>query len=88
VTIGKKKETTLDGKASHENRPIVLGNMVPGDTETVILTFTGVKSGTRTLKVTLTYKGGTTSLSIPVEVPGKGRQGSPVHNGGGARRGR
>jgi hypothetical protein len=85
VTIGAKKETTLDGKASHENRPIVLGNIAPGGTETAILTFTGVKAGTRTLKVTLTYKGGTTSLSVPVDVlgTGHGRHGPPVHPGGG-----
>jgi hypothetical protein len=85
VTIGKKKETTLDGKASHEKRPIVLGNIVPGGTETAILTFTGVKAGTRTLKMTLTYRGGSAILSTPVEVSGteKGRHGPPVHTGGG-----
>jgi archaellum component FlaF (FlaF/FlaG flagellin family) len=78
VTIGKKKETTLDGKASHENRPIVLGNMVPGDTETAILTFTGVKSGTPDPKGDADVQGAARHPVTPVEVQERA-EGPPVH---------
>jgi hypothetical protein len=73
VTIAAKKDATLDGKATNERPPVVLGNIDPGDTATTILTFSGVKAGTRTLQVTLTYTRGTVTLTVPlsisVEVP-------------------
>ena len=69
VTIGAKKEATLDGKATHERPPVVLGNIPPGGTVTTILTFSGVKAGIRTLELGMTYTGGTASLTIPVSVP-------------------
>jgi hypothetical protein len=71
VTIAAKKDATIDAKATAERAPIVLGNIAPGDTATppLPLTFSGVKAGTRTLQVTLTYTGGTAILSKSVVVP-------------------
>lgn len=69
VTIASKKDATVDGKATQERAPVVLGDIAPGGTATTILTFSGVKAGTRTLQVTLTYTGGTATLSTQVSVP-------------------
>jgi hypothetical protein len=69
VTIGTKKDATIDGKATKERAPVVLGDIAPGGTATTILTFAGVKAGTRTLQVTLTYTGGTATLSTQISVP-------------------
>ena len=69
VTIDTKKEATIDGKATNERPPVVLGNIAPGGTATAILTFAGVKAGTRMLQVSVAYTGGTATLSTPVSVP-------------------
>jgi hypothetical protein len=69
VMIGTKKEATIDGKATNERPPVVLGDIDPAGTATTTLTFAGVKAGTRTLQVRLTYAGGTATLSIMVVVP-------------------
>lgn len=70
VTIGGKKDATIDGKATNEHPPILLGDIAPaGGTATAILTFAGVKSGLRTLKLTMTYTGGTVTLTTQVSVP-------------------
>ena len=69
VTIGAKRETTLDGKATHERPPVALGNIAPSGTAATILTFSGVKTGIQTLQLGMTYSGGTSVLSIPVPVP-------------------
>jgi len=69
VTIDRKKGATLDAKAAKEHPPIVLGNVAPFGSTTTILTFSGVKTGTRTLEVSLTYTGGSTTLSAQVVVP-------------------
>jgi hypothetical protein len=69
VTIDAKKEVTLEGKATHERPPVVLGDIAPGGTATAVLTFTGVKAGTRTLQVSLAYTGGTATLTTQVSVP-------------------
>ena len=59
----------LDGKAANERTPIVLGNIAAGGSAETSLTFTGVKAGTRTLQLTLTYTDGTATLSTQVTVP-------------------
>jgi len=69
VTIDTKKEATIDGKATNERPPVVLGNIAPGGTATAILTFAGVKAGTRMLQVSVAYTGGTATLSTHVSVP-------------------
>jgi hypothetical protein len=69
VTIGSKKDATLDGKGTQERPPVVLGNIDPGGSASTILTFAGVKAGTRTLQLKLTYTSGTATLSTPVTVP-------------------
>ncbi len=69
VTIGTKKGATVDGKATNERLPVDLGNIAPGSTVTTVLTFGGVKAGTRTLELKLTYTEGAASLSTPVVVP-------------------
>jgi hypothetical protein len=69
VMIGAKKEATIDGKATNERPPVVLGDIDPAGTATTILTFSGVKAGTRTLQVRLTYTGGTVTFSMSVVVP-------------------
>ncbi len=69
VTIGTKKDATIDGKATHERAPLVLGNIAPVGTATTSLTFAAVKAGLRTLQVGLTYTGGTVTLTTQVSVP-------------------
>jgi hypothetical protein len=69
VTLRTKKDATIDGKATREHAPVVLGSIARGGTATTILTFSGIKAGTRTLRVRLTYAGGTATLSIQVSVP-------------------
>ena len=58
VTLPTKKHATIDGKIMNERVPITLGDMTPGGTATIVLTFSGVKPGMRTLQVILEYAGG------------------------------
>ncbi len=69
LTLNAKKDATIDSKATHERPPVVLGNIDPGGTATTSLTFSGIKAGTRTLQLILTYTGGTAALSSPVVLP-------------------
>jgi hypothetical protein len=69
VSIASRKSMTLDGKAANERAPILLGNIGAGGSATASLTFSGVKAGSWTLQVTLSYTGGTATVSVPVIVP-------------------
>lgn len=68
--IPTKRDATMDGRITHERPPIALGDIAPlGGTGTAVLTFSGVKSGSRTLQITVVYTGGTASLTTSVAVP-------------------
>lgn len=69
VSIDSRKLVSLDGKAPNERIPIILGDVAPGGMATSSMTFTGIKVGTRILQMTLTFVGGTSSLSTDVAVP-------------------
>jgi hypothetical protein len=69
VAIDAKKDATLGRKTSQERSPVVVGTIAPGATAAITLGFTGVKSGTTILKLTLTHAGGVETLSVPVIVP-------------------
>lgn len=69
VTLPTKKDATIDGKFMNERVPITLGTVVPGGTVTVALTFSGVKPGTRTLQVVVTYAGGTFTRTMVLSIP-------------------
>jgi hypothetical protein len=69
VMIARKKDATVNGKGTRESAPVLLGSMSPGASVTTELMFAGVKAGTRTLQVILTYTGGKAILSTPLLVP-------------------
>jgi hypothetical protein len=69
VVILSKKSVTLNGKAANERVPISFGNIAPGDSSGVSLTFHGIKAGTWTIELTLTYVGGTVTFSAPITIP-------------------
>ena len=69
VGIDAKKDARLDRKATQERTPVMLGSIAPSATATTTLAFAGVKSGTMTLRLTLTHAGGVVTFQIPVTVP-------------------
>ena len=69
VAIGAKKDATMSGKAMAEHPPVLFGDIAPDGTAANVMTFNGLKSGTQTLQIRLTYLGGTTTLSTTVAVP-------------------
>lgn len=69
VTIETRRDATINRKAANIRPPVTIGDIPPGGSGTTVLTFAGVKAGTHTLRLQLTYTGGTAPLSIPVEVP-------------------
>ena len=69
VAIAAKKDATVDGKATNEHPPIVIGTLAPGAEASSVLTFSGLKTGLRTLQLTLTYGAGAVMRTVEVSVP-------------------
>jgi hypothetical protein len=69
VMLPAKKNATIDGKFTSERVPIALGNIAAGGTASMVLTFSGVKPGTRTLQLILEYAGGTITRTAAVSLP-------------------
>ena len=69
VTIEARRDATISGKAMKKHAQITIGDILPGESTTTVLTFAGVKAGTRTLRLDLIYSGGAATLTIPVIVP-------------------
>ena len=69
AVIAAKKDTTIDGKATSDKAPIVLGDIGPAATATTVLSFAGVKPGLHTAQMIVTYAGGTAALTAQVSVP-------------------
>jgi hypothetical protein len=69
VMLPAKKNATIDGKFMHERVPVNLGDVAPGGTATMVLTFSGVKPGARTLRVILEYAGGTVTRTAALSIP-------------------
>jgi hypothetical protein len=69
VTLPTKKNATIDGKFMNERVPINLGDIPPGGSATMVLTFSGVKTGTRNLQVIMEYAGGTAIRTAVVSIP-------------------
>jgi hypothetical protein len=69
VMLPAKKNATVDGKFMNERVPVNLGEIPPGATATMVLTFSGLKPGMRTLQVILEYAGGTVTRTAAVSIP-------------------
>ena len=69
VMLPAKKNATIDGKFMNERVPINLGDIAPEHTATMILTFSGVKPGARTLRVMLEYASGTVTRTAAISIP-------------------
>jgi hypothetical protein len=69
VIVTAKRNATIDGKFMNERVPVNLGDIPSGGTATMVLTFSGVKPGTRTLQVILEYAGGTVTRTTVISIP-------------------